>query len=430
MDPDEHEPQAAQRPSATDWKLCLFCQEVKDESLKCPSKSNRPTDGAGFKTIAENLQAFHKISCLPRSLQLSRLDDGEGIEAAFRHNEAKWHDTCRLKFNSTKLKRIEKRKAPPPDDEVAHKFTRQNSDKRKFSKSTCLFCDKCDNELCKAATKGLNSRVRQCANTLKDESLLVKLGEEDLIAQDAKYHVQCLVSYYNKARALQADKGHDDDMNDSIAFDGLLSYIEDVRMDSLVAPVFELKDLVKLYATSLEQLGTSVEGRVHSTRLKERLLDHFQDMEAHKKGRDVILVFNQDVGDALGKACEKDADNDAVHLARAANIVRRDMLKMKQEFTGSFDSNCQADSVPTSLLALVSMVLYGPNKDPNQTGPQSNSTCIPQAALTISQLLMFNSLARMDDRTHITKHSHERKTPLPIYLGIMVHAKTRKTNPC
>ncbi len=41
-------------------------------------------DGAGYKTIAELLVAFDKIGCLPRKLQLSQLDEGQGIEAAYR----------------------------------------------------------------------------------------------------------------------------------------------------------------------------------------------------------------------------------------------------------------------------------------------------------------------------------------------------------
>ena len=35
--------------------------------------------------------------------------------------------------------------------------------------------------------------------------------------------------------------------------------------------------------------------RVHSTKLKDKILSYFQDMEAHKKGRDVMLIFNSDL---------------------------------------------------------------------------------------------------------------------------------------
>ena len=48
-------------------------------------------------------------------------------------------------------------------------------------------------------------------------------------------------------------------------------------------------------------------------------------MEAHMQGREIVLVFNEDLGAALGKACEHDADSDAVHLAKAAMIVRREL---------------------------------------------------------------------------------------------------------
>ena len=35
------------------------------------------------------------------------------------------------------------------------------------------------------------------------------------------------------------------------------------------------------------------------------------------------MAFEEDVGAALAKACDLDSDKDAVHLARAAQIVRR-----------------------------------------------------------------------------------------------------------
>jgi len=160
------------------------------------------------------------------------------------------------------------------------------------------------------------------------------LSAGDLIAQDAQYHVQCLVSLYNRARGTKGSEESDaDTVNHGIAFAELVSYIEDARMDDLVAPIFKLTDLVNLYITRLKQLGTEVVGRIHSTKLKDRILGYFPDMEAHKQGRNVVLISNKDVGSALSKACEhdadNDADNDAVHLARAANIVRRHVQNEK-----------------------------------------------------------------------------------------------------
>ena len=171
----------------------------------------------------------------------------------------------------------------------------------------------------------------------------------------------------------------------------------------------------------MKQLGTDVEQRIHSTKLKDKILGYFQDMEAHKQGRDVVLIFNEDVGSTLKKACEHDIDDDALSLARAANIVRRDMLKMNNQFNGSFENNCQEKSVPASLLALVAMVLNGPN-----IKAQSDSAT-PQPVLTISQLLMINSsVRRHKELISMPYHRKERETPLPVYLGVMTHTKTRK----
>ena len=55
-------------------------------------------------------------------------------------------------------------------------------------------------------------------------------------------------------------------------------------------------------------------------------------MEAHKQGRDVVLIYNKDIGSAQRKACEHDADDDAIDLAKAAKIVRRDMFMLKNKF--------------------------------------------------------------------------------------------------
>ena len=58
---------------------------------------------------------------------------------------------------------------------------------------------------------------------------------------------------------------------------------------------------------------------------------------------------------------------------------------------------------------------------------QLSSSTIPQPVLTISQLLMYNSLVRCcKDVTSTTKLCKERETPLPIYLGVMIHTNAQK----
>ena len=93
-------------------------------------------------------------------------------------------------------------------------------------------------------------------------------------------------------------------------------------MDEDVAPVFKLADLVKLYSAWLQQFDIK-----HDTRpLTLNIIAHFPDLKAYKEGRDVLLAFDKDIRAPLRKLCKEDFDDEAICLARAAKIVRKDMF--------------------------------------------------------------------------------------------------------
>ena len=183
-----------------DWNKCILCQTDTSEILSCPADSKRITKREGYKIVAENLQAFEKSGCLRKTINLSRLNEGEGIEASFQQHKAKWHDSCRLKFNKTKLQRAEKRKAAPNDSSSSkspRKYTRRSLEKLPNPIHQCFFCGKQaegEESLHGASTLELDARVRHCALHLKDKPLLTKLSSGDMLAQDAEYYVKCLVS--------------------------------------------------------------------------------------------------------------------------------------------------------------------------------------------------------------------------------------------
>lgn len=178
---------------STDWTKCLFCQEDTAEVLRCPLESKRSDQGSGYTTIADLLLGFSEIGCLPPSLNLLRLDEeGNGISALLNQHKAKWHDSCRLKYNRTQLRRAEKKKRPIEDLDMVDvpvslpppKITRQNLKQVGPSKS-CFFCGKpaSSNETFRlAATFELDEKVRKCAAQLQDHQLLAKLSAGDLIA--------------------------------------------------------------------------------------------------------------------------------------------------------------------------------------------------------------------------------------------------------
>ena len=256
----------------------------------------------------------------------------------------------------------------------------------------------------------MDSKFRDWATILEDTELLGRLSSGDMAAQDAKYHKKCLSVLQNRVRKAESEgpkyKANELEVS-GIVFAELVLFIEEVRLDEEPAQVFMLANLVELYQSRMQQPGVNLDTRVHSTRLKHILLALFPDMRAHTKGRDVLLVFEEDVGDALTKACELGSDNDVVHLARAAQTVRRHMFEEGEPFNG-FPEGCQEDSVPSLLLALVSMVLEGPsiNDQMADTTP---------AALAIAQMLKFNCIKHK--REHPTtglvtaRHSAAQETP-------------------
>ena len=344
-------------------------------------------------------------------------------------NEAKWHKTCRLRYNNNMLKRAEKREHQSPErDGAPRKCTRLQSSV-KPSEASCFFCDQAagTDGLHEVTTFQVDQRVRESAELTRDSLLLAKLSLGDMVALEAKYHTKCLLALYNHARKVQTElqgAGSEDTEISGIVFAELVMYMEEARLEASTAPVFKLADMAQLYMSRMEQFGVVSDKRMHTTRLKQRLLANFPDLRAQSKGRDVILAFDKDIGAALGKACKQDSDSDAVHLARAAQIVRRHMFDPKP-FTGSFEENCQEKSVPHLLLALVSMVLEGPSiKDQIRE-------CSTPAALSIAQILKYNSVKHMRkqaDTSSFVRHSSAQETPLPIYIGLMLHAQTRKRN--
>ena len=191
--------------------------------------------------------------------------------------------------------------------------------------------------------------------------LLGKLSAGDMIAIDAMYHAKCLAALCNKVNRKQFGDDFDNTEKQlhGIALAQLVAFIEEAYLDSEnEIPLFKLADVVKMYSLRLQQLGVTINGRVHSTELKNGILASIDDLTSYRKGRDVFLVFNSDIGSALVNACEIDYDDEAAILAKAATIVQRDSLnENKTEFDGKFDEKSQQEYVPQSLKTLVAMTL-------------------------------------------------------------------------
>ena len=207
--------------------------------------------------------------------------------------------------------------------------------------NTCFFCNEPAGspDLHNASTYNVDTNVRKCALKLEDTALLAKLAAGDMIAIEAKYHQHCLRSLYNIARQASTKTNHEEhSCLHGIAFAELVAFLEDMSSDEDSAPVFKMIDITELYTERLKQLGLTVEARIHTTRLKNQLLSALPDLRAHSHGRDILLSFEKDIGPALMIASHPDSD--AMHLMRAAQVVRKEIFDSKFSFDGAFQANC------------------------------------------------------------------------------------------
>eukprot|EP00794_Sanderia_malayensis_P016479 gene16479-18117_t len=87
-----------------DWRKCLFCKGISG-NLQCPALSKRKDNGAGYRTLVEDLLEFEKLGQLPLEISLETLDDG--TEDARKTGEIKVHKLSSLvKEYSTRLAQL------------------------------------------------------------------------------------------------------------------------------------------------------------------------------------------------------------------------------------------------------------------------------------------------------------------------------------
>lgn len=408
----------------TNWDICVLCQE-HGGTLVSPSAT-------GYASLAEHLSSLHELNSVPLNINVSRLDDGDGMEETLVTHRAKWHKTCYVLCNATKVERARKRR-----ENISHELPKSRLKQHLRSAScpscpmetetgnvqACFFCEDTTGYLHTAETISLDTSVRKKAQELRDTKILAKLSAGDMIAIDAVYHLPCLTSFYNKHRSQQRRSTENcNQINpESLALAEVVSYIEEYgQLGGDMNHAFKLSDLKELYCEHLQKLGGDPSGNIHSTRLVQKLQQHIPALEAHNCKYGTVLSFKGDVGNALLDACNLDTDDQAVMLMRVGKLVRKEMFEKTYHFNGSLCDE-QYDNLPPSLCALVGMILGGSN-----VGQCIDDNDVSTAASSIVQLLVFNAVKRGRRDSVAVRHNMDRETVLPLYLGVLIHNKTRK----
>lgn len=195
----------------------------------------------------------------------------------------------------------------------------------------------------------------------------------------------------------------------------LFTHVENCMEDGTF--YFKFSDLYQLYEKRLRNLG--VEKETNRTHFKEKVAAYFPQAQEQSDGKNKFLVFEQGMQDMLKQAMACDYEGDALLLAKAGKLVRKEIVSNKGfHFDGKFPSGCQEESVPSTLKTPVSLLNGADLKDQDSTDSQ--------ATLTVSQTILFNFKRHAPSPSSAKSwHSLDREPPLALYIGMKIHTDTR-----
>ncbi|XP_068243787.1 uncharacterized protein [Palaemon carinicauda] len=118
--------------------------------------------------------------------------------------------------------------------------------------------------------------------------------------------------------------------------------------------------------------------------MKEKLIVRIPEFEAHKKGWDIIFAFKEDIRATLHYASSY---SDTIILSKAADILRKEMLKYKTKF-GKENDDFAVETIPCALIEYVCSIGDGIDINSHLANETAKSN------LVIAQLLQYNSYSK------------------------------------
>ena len=344
------------------WGRCFICQAVTQDKLICPATNSWQVDKSlGYRSIAEQLKKFDEIEELPNSIRcrIYFLSHEELTESLFQ-NKAKFHKYCKNTYDEHHYGLANKKRKFMGNDEndlISTPKTRARYSAHNFVPQ-CFFCEKggIDGNLTQAQTLSLDKRVLDAAIQLQDEKLLTKLSAGDMIAIEAVYHKTCLATLYNRLRdfnnTFDSKEESEHSIMEGIVLAEIIEYLRDTRRYSDIIPVLNLSDIKAMYCKRLEEYGTPAElvKNVHSSRLKSKILNRMPELAEHRKGKDILLTFREEVGKAIFGACQHSYEEDGICLSKAAEIIRKQVDDHGRNTKNLLIDGCEEKSVPLSLV--------------------------------------------------------------------------------
>ena len=353
----------------------------------------------------------------------------ESISKSILNHKAVNHKTCHDKIWPDIVNRVfNKRWCEDSDSHgtsSSPRKTRKNVGSAGDSTDTsqCVYCNipQTGNSepLCEAMTDNFSEGLKQMTKDAENWVVYAWLNAVfDATAGDLCYHKTCYCKLSNQARA-KKQKSEAKDSNppyDPLVMAELISYIQHN------SNAIRLSDLKKFYSQHLQQVGSSWSTiNIHPTRFKEHLLQRLGgEWQALAKGRDVFSTSKATVGSLLSESISQHlSEDEAKKIVEVGLILRRQILKSQNPYSGSFTSTCLTEPVPNSLLTLLAVLLDGSSSILSDEDRETIDSRVRVACAT-SQLLISISTKKVFSGQTLY-HSREREMPLPLFMGLKLH---------
>ena len=89
------------------------------------------------------------INEMPIAIDIRRIYDGDSIESILVRHKAGYHESCKLKLNSTKLQRVQKNHEKLKDtdsSDTGEKFTRSSAKSEASASTSQIVCFLCEGQ--------------------------------------------------------------------------------------------------------------------------------------------------------------------------------------------------------------------------------------------------------------------------------------------
>ena len=247
---------------------CLFCQCDKKEALVSASSSGIANVSSASRLRNDEIK--HYIGDLVEIL---------------------WHKSCYSSYTSKRnlsFLSISQNANLSEADEKKQPLDPGRSSRSKLSKldwSLCMFCQKVKNKgiktLVNVATLDACSSILQAAEVREDHALLTSIAGEDLIASEAKYHVNCRASYVSKTNLKHKAAG--ESLEECLYERSFQELLCKIGPGIKAGKAYDMSYLKERYQQILSTNGL-MEEKYRSEKLKKRLMNFFQeDIVFHKQ---------------------------------------------------------------------------------------------------------------------------------------------------